>query len=192
MMTDDPSPRRAVVLAVLLILTTSVCCWLQTEWKYEYRKTEMPNGIVGYSAGYCGLNPRGMEESPNYRIDPRTTAIERFLDKYNPNMRWIASIVVSWSDSYGTDPYLVVAIGSLESGYFRSCYYSNCFGHRGNSGYIRYGSMEEGVKAATKLLGNKLYAGKNIEAIGRIYAEDPSWSAKVTTIYNNIESYERG
>lgn len=196
MITDDPSPRRAVILAVLLILITLIYSWLQTGWKYEYRKTETPNEIVGYSAGYCGLNPRGMEKSQNYRIDYRTKTIERFLDKYNPDMRWIASIVVGWSDYYHTDPYLVVAIGSLEQDYLRSCYYNNCWGHSVNGEYLQYGSVEEGIKAAVKLLGNKLYSGKSIAQIGPIYCptkggcDTSHWIKSVTTIYNNITDYE--
>jgi len=190
MITDDPLPKRAVIVAGLMIVTTLIYSWLGTEWKYEHRKTETPSEIIGYSAGYCGFNSRGMDGLPDPRIDNRTKAIERFLDKYNPDMHWIAPIVVSFSDYYRTDPYLVVAIGSLEQDYFRSCYYNNCWGHRYNGRYLTYESMAEGIEAAARLLGKERYRGKTIDAIGRIYAEDPNWPAKVTTIYGKVKYYE--
>lgn len=188
-MSDDPSPKRALIVAVLMIIATLIASWLQTEWKYEKRKTET-NEQVGVCAAICGLHPRGMEGLPDHRTDPRTEAIRRFLESHNPSMSGFAARIVDSAVRFGADPYLVVAIGSLESAYFRSCLGGNCWGHRGSRGYIRYGTLAEGIEAASKLLGSRLYAGKTIEAIGKVYAEDPAWSAKVATIYGEIKNYE--
>lgn len=185
-MSDDPSPKWALIVAGLMIIATLITSWLQTEWKYENRKTET-NEQVGVCAAICGTNPRGMEGLPDPRVDPRTEAIERFLDKHNPNMRWVAPLVVSFSNYYQADPFLVVAIGCLESANFRSCLGGNCWGHRNGRGYIRYRTLAEGIEAASRLLGSRLYAGKTIAQIGPIYAEDPEWSAKVAAIYMEIK-----
>lgn len=192
MSADDPSPKWAWLIAGLMILATTTHCWLKTEYKYEKRQTKTTE--VWYCGGACAYadrhEPGRVAELPVGRDGDREQAIRKYLEARNPGIAWISPVVVRLSGVYGTDPLLVTAVGALESGVFRHCVGGNCWGHRGATGYLEYASLEEGIDRAARLFGTARYAGKSIAQIGPIYAEDPNWGVKVTTIYNEIKSYE--
>ncbi|MCA9392540.1 glucosaminidase domain-containing protein [candidate division WWE3 bacterium] len=144
----------------------------------EQQTTTPPAGFIGpIQPPYCPVVE-----------DPAIVRLRAYFEITNPSMVKYAGYLVYQSRHYGVDPYLVVAIGVLESGNFRSslCSYGNCWGINSSSGYVQFGSMYEGIDHATKLLASSRYAGKTIEQIGPIYAEDATWSWKVRAIYEEV------
>lgn len=185
----DPLLKALLVVVGVAILLTLYQTWMQTETKVEYRDYEKLKKTT------IELEPlptvtRGVERPIVPVRDRRSATIAAFLEKHNPARAWMADSFVAACDSFKVDPYLVVAIGSLESGYFRFCVVGNCYGHTGSAGYISYPTLAEGIYKACQLMGNRLYAGKGIKEIGKVYAEDSGWAEKVESIYQNIKSYE--
>ncbi len=185
----DPLLKGYCAGVGVAILLTLYQGWMQTETKIEYRDYEKLKKTT------IELEPLptvtgGMEDVVISDGDRRGATIAAFLEKHNPARAWMADSFVAACDSFKVDPYLVVAIGSLESGYFRHCIAGNCYGHTGSAGYISYPTLAEGIYKACQLMGNRLYYGKTIAQIGKIYASDILWAEKITQIYEKIKSYE--
>ena len=80
---------------------------------------------------------------------------------------------------YNVNALFAVAVACHESANgFKKANTHNYFGFRGNNGWMRFSSAEECIYYFGKLMNKKIYYGKSIEAIAKIYC-DSSWSPKV-------------
>ena len=118
--------------------------------------------------------------------DERVRKIRAFFDKRNEDMVGYSGNFVISADRYGVDPFLLVAVGSLESGHYRYCVDGNCFGHACSVRNCGYTNIKEGIEGGARLFAHERYAGKSIENIGIIYAADQMWSSKVRAIYAEL------
>jgi hypothetical protein len=174
--TREPIKRIMLIAGIALALWGLKCVWgaFNDYEQYSWTRPIEPNRS---EAAMCWP-----------ASDPDVDRLRAYFTITNFDMVQHASSIVNAARTWGVDPYLIVAIGALESGYFTSslCAYGNCWGINSNSGYVRFDSFNEGVAYVSKLLASDWYRGKTIEEIGPIYAEDPAWASKVRSIYNGL------
>lgn len=154
----------------------------------EQQTTTPPAGFIGpIQPPYCPVVE-----------DPAIVRLRAYFEITNPSMVKYAGYLVYQSRHYSVDPYLVVAIGALESGYFRSslCGDGNCWSLRYGGVYRDYGGdVYAGASAAIINLSRSLYAGKTIEQIAPIYVcgnangcelDYAGWARSVRAIYEEV------
>lgn len=169
--------KRIVVIALLtLSLIVAKCVFDLREVKNEPKRIEPTIQKIAK----LSLEPIGP------KVDPRVEELEDILGTRNNDAIGLASYFVYFGDVYGVDYKLVVAVGALESGWFKYCVGGNCFGHNSSNGYVFYPTAKEGIMKATQLFTHSMYRGKTIDEIGEIYAADPEWASKVREIYKTL------
>ncbi len=104
----------------------------------------------------------------------------------NSDLTGYGGIIAKEAIDVGVDPVIAASIILLETGCKWNCsslvkYYNNVGGMQGNGGYLKYASLEEGIKAFIDNLANNYYAkGLNTpELINKKYASNPKWYQKV-------------
>lgn len=122
--------------------------------------------------------------SNNNRIEDlflKTKAIENIFIKYQSPLVDDASQFIYICQKYQLDCYLLPAIAGLESTFGRFVYPQsfNPFGWGG--GYIMFRDWNESIETVAKgLRENYLNKGAdNVEKIGAIYSESPTWAQRV-------------
>lgn len=96
---------------------------------------------------------------------------------------------------YGVDPYIAVAITLHETGCNSICsnmvkQYNNVGGMRSHGGYLRFSTLEEGIKAYIYNL-KKNYYDKGLTTLPQMnkkYAASTAWSKKVNHYVNKIKA----
>lgn len=153
-------------------------------------------GLIGASVGLTKTNEKANQTQKTCQLnqclavqeaDVRAQRINQFLA--GTPAAGYGNTFVSAGDEFGVDPSLVVAIGALESGWFRYCNGGNCFGIANSA--VAYESLSTGIETATKILSQPPYQAfsqepANIEAIGKKWAADKDWAEKVRWIYEKI------
>jgi len=151
----------------------------------ETSKQQIESGLV--VAPY--LTPTAYPHTPRPigpAQDERVRKIRAFFERTNEDMVGYSGNFVISADRYGVDPFLLVAVGALESGHYRYCVDGNCFGHACSVRNCGYTNIKEGIEGGARLFAHERYAGKSIENIGIIYAADQMWSSKVRAIYAEL------
>lgn len=95
----------------------------------------------------------------------------------------------------GLDPYLAVSIVNVETGCKWKCSYLvnhnyNIGGLRGNGGYLKFNSLEEGINEYLDILYYNYWKKGLItsELMNHKYAENPNWHLDVDKYYKAIEN----
>lgn len=108
-------------------------------------------------------------------------AVERVLEKYQSPMRQSLDSFFRVCDSNELDCYLLPSIAGLESGFGKYVLAGsyNPFGWGG--GYIKFSNWNDAISTVgTGLHQNYIGRGaQTVEQIGSMYAESPTWAARV-------------
>lgn len=119
-------------------------------------------------------------------------AVERVLEKYQSPMSKSLDSFFRVCDSNELDCYLLPSIAGLESGFGRYVLAGsyNPFGWGG--GYIRFANWNEAISTVgTGLRQNYIGRGaQTIEQIGSMYAESPTWAARVRRYMAEFQAEE--
>lgn len=117
-----------------------------------------------------------LDRSPR---DKRIEKLESFLESKGSPMAPYADLIVYYSDLYGVDPRLMVAIAAIESGYGKVCFRPyNAWGFYNGS---NWGSWSESIKGYMEGMNGSYFSkgARTPEAIGSSYAADPNWAARI-------------
>lgn len=124
----------------------------------------------------------------DYTLDTRTKAVRNIFKKYNSPLIDQAVFYVKYADEFGVDWRLLPSIAGLEStfGKFLMPGSYNAYGWGG--GHIYFESWEDGIRIINKALRqNYINRGAtDVWSIGQIYAESPTWSARVNHFMEEI------
>ncbi len=126
--------------------------------------------------------------------DMRVKALENVFSKYNSPLAPVASSYVGLADKNGVDWRLLPAISGLESSFGQRLMPNSYNAYGWGGGHIYFDSWEHGIDKITKSLKDRYYArgADTVYEIGPIYAESPTWAARVTKFVDEIEAeYQR-
>jgi len=150
---------------------------------------------INAAQNYAGASAELQASSPK-KEDNRFKILKAFLEKYNSPLAASTYDFVKNSDAYNLDWKLVAAISGVESTFGQFIPYNSFnawgWGVYGNN-VIYFLSWEEGIETVSKgLRENYLNKWKatNIYEIGRIYAESPTWAARVEYFMEKITEFE--
>jgi len=136
--------------------------------------------------GYADSNPVA------YRYNIKKLVIKRVLSDYSSPMKDNADDFVKSCIDYNLDCYLLPSITGLESYFGRYTYPGshNPFGWGG--GYIMFNDWQSAINTVGKgLRENYINKGADtIEQIAPIYAQSPTWSARVSYFKKIFENEE--
>jgi hypothetical protein len=128
-------------------------------------------------------------------VDPRVLHLEKFLNKYNPELSPSANHFIKEADRFGLDWKLVAAISGVESTFCRHIPSNsyNCWGWgipTGAQSGIAFQSVNSGITTVSEgLRQNYIDQGfVTIEQIGNRYAASPAWAYKVRYFMALIEN----
>ncbi len=135
------------------------------------------------------------EEKPRQRQDIllKRLAIEAVFERYGSPLADEGDSFISACIKYDLDCYLLPAIASVESGFGRRYIRSNNNPFGWGGGYIKFSSLSQAIDTVAKTLRQKYInrGAKTIPQIGRIYAADPNWAAKVLRAKKIFEKEEK-
>ncbi|GIW63312.1 MAG: hypothetical protein KatS3mg091_114 [Patescibacteria group bacterium] len=119
----------------------------------------------------------------------KTHAIRSVLEKHNSSLRHYAYEFAKTCSNYEFDCYLLPSIAGVESGFGKRYIKANNnpFGYAG--GYYKFDSIESAIKKTAETI-NK-YGTNDIYQIGKIYAQDPNWSNKITKLIQDFNREEK-
>lgn len=129
----------------------------------------------------------------------KTVKISAGISQYDLERRGLAYdpeeiklLIQEIAPEYGVDWRLVYAIGYLESGNFNSSLarrQNNFFGRKASSGvYASWPDVETAIRNQFEYL-NIRYLARGMDTpyeMNHVYAESPTWGAKVTGIMNSL------
>lgn len=118
--------------------------------------------------------------------DERVAKLEGFLYSKGSPMASYSDLIVYYSDIYGVDPRLCVAIAGLESGYGRVVFRPyNAWGFYSGRGW---GSWEESIREYMEGMNRGYFSegARTPEAIGKNYAADPNWASRIRGYMSQI------
>jgi len=122
----------------------------------------------------------------------KAKAIEAILTEYRSPLVNQTQTFITVCQKYQIDCYLLPSIAGLESTFGRFIYPNsyNPFGWGG--GYIMFDSWEEAIdNVANGLRNNYINKGaKNVEMIGKIYSESPTWAIRIRWFINQFTKEE--
>jgi flagellum-specific peptidoglycan hydrolase FlgJ len=137
-----------------------------------------------------------------------TSSLPSDLFKAGGALEGQEELVSQIAEEYGIEPEFLASIICLESGYGTSGLATSANNFGGvtgsgdagstSSGFAKYSSVEEGLRAMAKNLSNydDRYSDvsavdiNNVGAIGNHYCVGGDWANKVTSIYNKIKAQE--
>lgn len=128
--------------------------------------------------------------------DSRAHILKSYLQRYNSPLADSAQTFVTEADRYNLDWKLVVSIAGVESWYGQMIppYSYNGWGYGVYGNNVRYfSSWNEAITTISHDLREQYmntWGATDIYSIGRIYAADPAWAAKVTYFMNQLDTYE--
>jgi len=156
--------------------------------------------LIGSSA-YAEQNASGSSASLQSILstkgeDSRVKILESFLNKYSSPLAAYAKDFIHNADFYGLDWRLVASISGVESTFGKQIPYNSYngwgWGIYGNN-MIYFSSWEQGIETVSKgLRENYLdkWGATDVYEIGRIYATDPNWAAKVDFFIQKITEFQ--
>jgi hypothetical protein len=126
----------------------------------------------------------------NYEVQKRT--IKTILAKYNSDLTDQADSFLQASYKYDLDPYLLVSISGLESGFGRAMIDGTYNAYGWGSGTIYFTSWEDGIEKISAGLRNNYYnrGAKTVADVGRVYAASPTWAVRVEGFMNIFKREE--
>jgi hypothetical protein len=149
--------------------------------------------IAGNSARLSQLSV--YQSSNNYVSNDfyfKAKAIEAILTEYQSPLVDQSQAFITACQRYEIDCYLLPAIAGLESTFGKFIYPNsyNPFGWGG--GYIIFESWEKAIDTvASGLRNNYIDKGaKNVEMIGKIYSESPTWAIRIRWFINQFTKEE--
>lgn len=148
--------------------------------------------IAGYSARLSQLQKYDDTNSFNNNYFFKAKAIEAILAEYQSPLINQTQTFITVCQKYQIDCYLLPSIAGLESTFGRFIYPNsyNPFGWGG--GYIMFDSWEEAIdNVGNGLRNNYINKGaKNIDMIGKIYSESPTWAQRIKWFTNQFQKKE--
>lgn len=123
----------------------------------------------------------------------RKVTIEAVLSRYDSPLLGSASSFVNSANRYQLDPYLLVSISGLES-YFGNMMVDGSYNAYGwGGGWIYFESWEDGIETISKGLRENYYdrGAQNLDQVGAMYAESPTWSVRVAGFMRLFEAEEQ-
>jgi hypothetical protein len=124
-----------------------------------------------------------------------TKILEKYLEDHNSPMSTSARTFVDTAQANGLDWRFVVSIAGVESTFGQHIPYNSYngwgWGVYGNN-VIRFASWDEAITTISQTLKTRYIdrGATTVTSIGRMYAADTAWSAKVQRIMNDISTYE--
>lgn len=109
-----------------------------------------------------------------------------YLAKFNSPMEPYAHVIVNAADRCGGDFKALIAIARIESGLGAMPYKKyNPYGYLNG---VQYSGWESALDRLSCQISKQYLAvyGNNFEKIGSIYAANPNWAKKVSTVYYSI------
>lgn len=147
--------------------------------------------IAGDSAGFIKADPQIQTETLKYLRAKKV--IKKVLERHNSPMTDATDDFIETCRQYQLDCYLLPAISGVESSFGRFIYPNsyNAFGWA--RGYMIFDDWGEGINTVGKgLRYNYIDKGAtDLQSIGRIYCESPTWAGKVTKILAEFYSEDK-
>lgn len=128
--------------------------------------------------------------------DNRAQILQSYLKQYDSPMADSAQTFVTEADKYNLDWKLVVSIAGVESwyGHMIPPYSYNGWGYGVYGNNVRYfTSWDDGIETISRDIREKYmdeWGATDIYSIGRMYAADPAWAAKVSHFMSKLDAYE--
>ncbi len=153
--------------------------------------------IAGDSAGFALPQSVPLVERVSYKnavveSNRQRKAVERVLEQYQSPMKGSLNTLFDTCNNEGLDCYLLPAIAGLESGFGKYVLAGsyNPFGWGG--GYIRFNDWNHAIQTVgTGIQENYISNGaQTVEQIGRLYAESPTWAARVRRYMSEFQHEE--
>lgn len=154
-----------------------------------YRKTSAQE-IAGSSAGVIYTQPLFNQERHSEELYKVKKTLFKVFERYNSPLINEVDTFINVCVKYNIDCYLLPSIAGLEST-FGKYIYPNSFNPFGwGGGYIVFNSWKEAIEeVGFKLKKNYIDKGLiEVEMIGNLYSESPSWSLRIK---NFIKYFER-
>lgn len=133
----------------------------------------------------------GGEERVLVRVDSRQLAIQKYYSSMNLPLEKQANIFVEEGDEHGVDPFLMAAIGMIESTGGKNCLGKyNCYGMKGMS----FANHREAIGHLAEILGTRYYyKGKSVDEISRVYCPPTQkiWAGKVKRQIAIMQQYKK-
>lgn len=122
--------------------------------------------------------------------DVRVKALKKVFENYNSPLVNEAENYVRLADKNGVDWKLLPSIAGLESSFGKRLMPNSHNAYGWGGGHIYFDSWEDGIDTITKSLSERYYArgADTVWTIGPIYAESPTWSVRVNSFMQKIES----
>jgi len=123
--------------------------------------------------------------APDYRFDPRSTAIHHFFDKAGCPASRYADQFLDVADTYTLDWRLLPSISYVESTGGKAGHNNNIFGW--DSGRAQFASPAAGIyTVGYRLAHSLLYRSKSLDQVLATYNPDASYGRKVKSVMRQI------
>lgn len=135
-------------------------------------------------------------KTQDVELDKRVKILKAYLKSHDSPLSENAETFVRSADKYNLDYRLVAAISGVESTFGKQIP-SNSFNAWGWGIYgeniIRFQSFDEAINTISKDIRGQYmnkWKTKDVQDIGRIYAESPTWASGVQYFMNKMYQYE--
>lgn len=185
--------KNYLIKMILVILIISSVVNILKEKKTE--KLMIENIIINDNIYKSDLSYNHYQEEVVYQGLTLSQLGAKIEKSFNSDLSGYGETLASLALDQNVDPIVAASIILLETGCTWSCSslvknYHNVGGMRGNGGYLKYDTLEEGLQAFINNLANNYYAkGLNTpELINTKYATNPNWYQKVYYYVNIINA----
>lgn len=173
--------KYIITLLLLVIMTMSVANPTKAQ-----ADVKTSSATFGYLASAT---------SPVSSKERHIKILQKYLEDHDSPMSTSARTFVETAEQNDLDWKFVAAISGVESSYGLHIPYNSYNGWGWGvygTNVIRFSSWDEAITVISQTLKTRYIdrGATTIPAIGRMYAADPAWSAKVQHFMNDISVYE--